>query len=702
VQVSQGTAPDSRTLRRAFQILIGLLTVVLGGLIFRYEIEPQSTWRPALFDALQRAYPRDARTAQVAVVAIDETTLNKHGRWPWPRGQLGELLGVIGSFQPDAIGLDITLREADDHERWLRSLYNATDALADEIRALPTQDEVLAYYMRQLPIVLSRQGTDLERTQVPGAVPDWPIQLEQPLRAGQLVRFPTRLTNVPALENFAAGFGYTNSDVGKDAVARRVPVILEVGDAVVPSFALELIRVAAGANWLTVKTQHGAPIEVEAGGLTMPVDADGQILIRYAPYQPQAWIPAHALLAGDTQAQARLRAADIVIVGVTALDLTDAVATPVWASAIGVDVHLQALENLLLDARVVRPTWAPWAEYLYVVCLLVAAATLMGRATAAQATIGLVVAALMPAAGAGVAFSAFSLQLDPSWPVITAIVLAGAGLLTQLRLTRLHAAQVSAFLARERTERARLSGELDAAREIQMGMLPVPESVPVPANVALYAALRPAREVGGDLYDMFMLDERRLFFVVGDVAGKGVPASLFMALGKTLCKSNALRGQFDLDQLVCIANEEISRDNPGMMFITAMFGVLDTQTGALEFCNAGHDTPLVVHADGSTDTLEGAGGPPLCVMDDFPYLSEATNLQPGDTLVVVTDGITEAHNQAGELFGRERLVASLTGLAHEVPASMVEGLVSQVDQFAGAAEQFDDLTVFAVKFDAGA
>ena len=697
-----GTGPDTSTLRRAFQVLVGTLAVVLGGLIFRYEIDPQSTWRPALFDELQRTYPRDARTAQVVVVAIDETTLNKHGRWPWPRGQLGELLGTIGSYQPKAIGLDITLREADDHERWLGSLYNATDALVEEIRALPTQDEVLAHYMRQLPIVLSRQGTDLERAQVPGAVPDWPVQLEQPLQAGQLVRFPARLTNLPALENFAAGLGYTNADVGEDAVVRRVPVILQVGDAVVPSFALELIRVAVGANWLSVKTHQGAPVEVAAGGLTMPVDADGQILIRYAPYQPQAWVPAHELLAGDAEAKARLDDADIVIVGVTALDLTDAVTTPVWGSAIGVDVHLQTLENLLLDARVVRPTWAPWAEYLYVVVLLVVAVTLMGRVSAMQALGGLAASALLPAGAAVLAFSTLSLQLDPSWPVITALVLAAAGLLTQLRLTRLHAARVSAFLAQERTERARLSGELDAAREIQMGMLPVPESVSVPANVALYAALRPAREVGGDLYDMFMLDERRLFFVVGDVAGKGVPASLFMALGKTLCKSNALRGQLELDQLVCIANEEISRDNPGMMFITAMFGVLDTQTGALEFCNAGHDIPFIVHADGSTDTLEGSGGPPLCVMDDFPYLSESTNLRPGDTLVVVTDGITEAQNQADELFGRDRLVTTLTGLAQQTPTAMVDGLVSQVDQFAGAAEQFDDLTVFAVRFDAAA
>src|SRR4029077_9057392 len=133
------------------------------------------------------------------------------------------------------------------------------------------------------------------------------------------------------------------------------------------------------------------------------------------------------------------------------------------------------------------------------------------------------------------------------------------------------------------------------------------------------ARMIPAKDVGGDLYDCFKLDDDRVFFIVGDVCGKGVPASLFMAISKTLCKSLALRNGMHLDDLMRQANLEIARDNPEQLFVTAFSGILDLRNGELWYCNAGHESPLVIAPGDHPVELEGKGGPPLCIVENFDY-----------------------------------------------------------------------------------
>ena len=217
------------------------------------------------------------------------------------------------------------------------------------------------------------------------------------------------------------------------------------------------------------------------------------------------------------------------------------------------------------------------------------------------------------------------------------------------------------------------------------------------ARFSIAAVSEPARTVGGDLYDFFLLDDGRLFFLVGDVAGKGPEASLFMAISKALCKSAALRAQGTVGDMLSAANTEIARDNPATMFVTVFAGVLDVETGALEFCCAGHEPPWVVAADGSAQRLEGEGGPPLCLLDEFDYPTDRTELAPGDMLVVVTDGVTEAADMSGALFGVERTDAAMASLAGaEDAATALDRLVAPVDAFAAGAEPSDDLTALAL------
>jgi serine phosphatase RsbU (regulator of sigma subunit) len=196
-----------------------------------------------------------------------------------------------------------------------------------------------------------------------------------------------------------------------------------------------------------------------------------------------------------------------------------------------------------------------------------------------------------------------------------------------------------------------------------------------------------------------MLDDSRLFMLVGDVSGKGLPASIFMALSKALYKSTALRSLPDLGRTMAEANVEITRENPELLFVTVIACLLDVDTGELAYCNAGHEPPHSVAADGITIRELAGGGPPLCTIENYPYQTLRTRLTPADSLVLVSDGVPEAMNRAGELFGRAsvgRMLAAMpAGLSAE---ERVNAVNAEVRKFSEGAEQSDDITVLVVRW----
>src|SRR5690606_13383088 len=182
---------------------------------------------------------------------------------------------------------------------------------------------------------------------------------------------------------------------------------------------------------------------------------------------------------------------------------------------------------------------------------------------------------------------------------------------------------------------------LNIARDIQMGLLPIPLPRNVLEKIDLYATMIPAKEVGGDLYDYFLLPDGRLCFAIGDVSDKGVPAALFMAVTRTLIRASA-EDETDPARLMERVNNRLSENNPNVMFVTLVLGVLDLATGDLDWANGGHPPLCIVQTDGSLRLLEGRSGPACGVQEDLPYKSFSTRLAPGEILLGYTDGITEA------------------------------------------------------------
>ena len=244
--------------------------------------------------------------------------------------------------------------------------------------------------------------------------------------------------------------------------------------------------------------------------------------------------------------------------------------------------------------------------------------------------------------------------------------------------------------------KAAIENELRVASNIQMSMLPK-KYPPFPDrdDLDIYGQLKPAKEVGGDLYDFYIRDEK-LFFCIGDVSGKGVPASLFMAVTRTLFRTISAR-EAQPDRIITLLNDSISENNDSLMFVTLFVGVLDLPTGRLRYCNAGHDAPVLIDANGTLHSfLPVESNLPVGIMANFKFKPQDTLIDPGITVFLYTDGLTEAENTGHELFGEERIVAALHD--NTTPMNIIATMTDHVHQFVDDAEQSDDLTMLAVKY----
>ena len=243
----------------------------------------------------------------------------------------------------------------------------------------------------------------------------------------------------------------------------------------------------------------------------------------------------------------------------------------------------------------------------------------------------------------------------------------------------------------------RIESELKIARDIQMSM--VPKTFPPCPNrpeFDLYATLVPAREVGGDFYDFFFIDEHHLCFVIGDVSGKGVPAALFMAVTRTLFRTTA-GNVSDPDKILSLVNLEICRNNDTCMFVTVFCAVLDIRTGEVEYSNGGHNLPYLI-SHGETAALKNTGGMALGFTEDVTYGSRKIVLRAGDGLFLYTDGVTEAMDEAGNQFSESRLEEFLKQANGSSATKLVHGTVGQVKRHAAGVPQSDDITIVTLKY----
>lgn len=247
-------------------------------------------------------------------------------------------------------------------------------------------------------------------------------------------------------------------------------------------------------------------------------------------------------------------------------------------------------------------------------------------------------------------------------------------------------------------ERERIGAELSVASQIQSDILPaVFPAFPDRKDFDIYASMAPAREVGGDFYDFFLIDESRLGLVMADVSGKGVPAALFMMIARTLIRNHVQSGEEPAEAMT-VVNEQLCENNKENMFVTAWLGVLDLSDGELKFANAGHNPPLIKHGDGEYEYMRARAGLVLAGMEGIRYRQSSVRLSPGDRIFLYTDGVTEAESRDHAFYGEERLCTVLCGLKESAPKEIVEAVDADVRRFAEGAEQVDDITMMCLEY----
>ena len=247
------------------------------------------------------------------------------------------------------------------------------------------------------------------------------------------------------------------------------------------------------------------------------------------------------------------------------------------------------------------------------------------------------------------------------------------------------------------SEKERIKTELNMATRIQNSMLPhIFPPFPEREEFDLYAAMRPAREVGGDFYDFFMIDEDHLAVVMADVSGKGVPGALFMMVSKVILKNNAMLGK-PVGEILAMTNDLICANNQMEMFVTVWMGILEISTGTIRAANAGHEYPAVMQ-DGCFRLCRDRHSFVIGGLADVCYREYELKLEKGDKLFLYTDGVTEATDEKGELFGTERMLEALNAFAESSPREILTGVKDAVDAFVGEAEQFDDMTMLCLTY----
>ncbi|HEX2525897.1 MAG TPA: PP2C family protein-serine/threonine phosphatase [Geminicoccus sp.] len=250
---------------------------------------------------------------------------------------------------------------------------------------------------------------------------------------------------------------------------------------------------------------------------------------------------------------------------------------------------------------------------------------------------------------------------------------------------------------REREELVHLRQELSIARALQLSTLPASfPAFPGRTDFDVYAAMRPAEEVGGDFYDFFLIDEDRIAVAIGDASGKGVAAAMFIAIARSLIKAACLQGSGPAEAMR-FANDVLASDNPQMMFATALVAVLDTRTGQMKLANAGHNAPFIRRRDGTLDAIEAFLGPALGVSDQVGFDELTIDLREGDLLFLFTDGVTEAADRQAQFFDTEGLEVALAKLDATEPRVVVEDVQAGLDAFTDGAAQADDITMLALK-----
>lgn len=663
----------------------------------------EAPWRLDWFDMLTWTLPREAvQDSPVRVVVLQDAAGGERLQGTWPRDQLARLVDRIGDSGAKAIGLDVPLDGVGIYEHVEAQAAGGitlakTQALADAVRKHP----VIA------PVTLYENATGSDSTSPMQAVNNTDTALNDALeKMPDLQVLPVSVPAHPIIAASAQSKGMLIDDLHSDERLRQVPVIRVHGRDGKPTarhdaLAVEMIRTGLGLPRPEIERAFLSDRVLRLdNNLRVPIDAHGAFRLFLSPWGAGMLVDGNAVLRQTAKAE-QFRDRYVIITRGYG-DFSGRIDTSVLRFATTGEITAQIIEQILTERFLYRPSWMPWAEIVLMVLIGCFPVFLFSRyAPARIVPVCMFVGLLIPAACATL-FVTTGIMIDALGLVAGLTIVALFALGTNLVDRDQDYLVANLSLIDTQAAKARLEGELDVARRIQMSLLP-PQQARFPGGLELACNIEPAQEVGGDFYDYVERPDGQVFFSIGDVSGKGVPASLFMALSKSLWKSAALINS-ELSDLQEQANRDISRDNRDVMFVTGVGCLFDPATRSLRYCGAGHDMPVLARKGETPVTLGSSSGPPLGLDNGRTFPAGKTMLEPGDLICLFTDGFTEAELSGRDnpgFFGVKGILAAMQDAANaNATASQALHLVlSQLEHQTAGSPQTDDRTIVVARYD---
>jgi adenylate cyclase len=651
-----------------------------------------------LYDTMLGAIDHQV-SAKPVIVDIDEKSLKELGQWPWPRYQMAKLFKKISEADAASIGVDILFSEPDrtslNQVRQELSSEFSIDLNLDNIpHHLRDNDIYLADTFAQGPFILGYKfifsdGANIPKSPIPLNIVLLKTEGSKSLHA-DLYMAKGAIEPLPLFTKVMGGAGFVNVRPDVDGVIRRIPLLIEHKDRIYPSLALASIMKAMNIEKSVLKISDTGAKILYLDKTQIPLDTKGNLLIRYRGKKRSFdYISAIDLLNGDVDT--KKIAGRIVFVGTSATGLKDSYTTPLDTLCPGVEIHANVADNILNNLFLSRPAWSKGVEILITLGSGILVSLVLASATPLVSLLFPGICLLSLWFGALEIFKTGNMFFSPLYPLITV-----AGCFAFLNLLRFRMAEKKAH--KRAREIQRIESELNIAKEIQMGVIPkIFPAFPDQDSFDLFASLIPAREVGGDLYDFFLMDEDHLCFTIGDVAGKGVPASLFMVITRTLIK-NLVKYYSSPADLMARINEILCIDNPRSLFVTLFIGILDLKTGKLIYANGGHNPPVQFSDNDGVYFNNESSGPVVGVIEDLSYEELTLTLKPGDAIFLYTDGVTEAMNKNKREFSATYLLKICKTIEKESTSHVVKTILQKVRNHAGTIRQSDDIAMMMIRF----
>jgi CHASE2 domain-containing sensor protein len=612
----------------------------------------------------------------VVLVEVDDATIGAYDQWPLPRETYGLLLAVLTEAGARAVGVDLLLA--------------GRDAKA------PQSDLLLATVTAGAPNVCHAIAFDPGELGL-AAGDHMPKRARELLRRHRLEEGPkvraalagSALLPFTELLEAASAVGHILVAADSDGGIRRVPLVVRYGRDLYPALGLRLAALARG---------HGALQRVDAarGGfnitcpdghiLFVPVDDEGATSIDFAG-NCEAFERCHSMIdvlrwyqEGDRDRLTEAFADRIVLIGNTAVGeaATDVGRTPFAVTTPLVYVHANLVDAVLGERFLRSP---PRSVYLLALaCLSILLGYLFASLPFKTAVATMGGAAVIIACVEYGLFALFRINVPSMVPLLLPVLV-----YVTIETYR------SVFMERRARERDK---ELAIARQVQQDLFP--KSLPSADGWEFAGVCHPAREVGGDYYDLLQVDDDHIAFALGDVSGKGLGPSILMSSVHAMVRSHLRRPGASPGALVAELNEHLNASSSPGMFITFFLGVLNVRTGELRYVNGGHNPGVLVDTEGSAPTLLETGGMVVGVMPGAAFEEGEVLLEPGSTLSIFSDGVTEALNEREDMFGDERLLTVLTSAAGQSAEATLARVVRAVEDFRGRREPADDLSVVVI------